>query len=139
MNKKCPQCGTINNGGAHFCRSCGTKLDAVPPRQAPAYNEPTAQPAYNEPTAQPAYREAVRTVPAGKKSKAGLVIAIVAVVLIAAAAGAFFLLRPQEIRVNYEELMTPITVSGYNGDGYIAGDIALDVMKVSQLLDGIKS
>lgn len=81
MSKFCPNCGAALDDIAVFCGSCGAKLDAPATPQQPVYEQPPVQPpVYGQPPVQPP-----------KKSKKGLVIAIVAIIaVLGIAAGLYF-------------------------------------------------
>ena len=116
----CTKCGKPNDDDATFCEYCGAPISAhgqttvAPP---PTYPTPTYQ--------TPPYPQAY-AVPAPRKGRKGVVIAIVAVVvLLAVAAGLyFFVLRdksgggqisgPPTMTVNGEDI--PLLLSGCAGD-----------------------
>jgi Na+/proline symporter len=49
----CPNCGSNNSEGTHFCVGCGAKLESAPP--PPAYQPPQAQ-NYQQHYQQPSYQ-----------------------------------------------------------------------------------
>lgn len=121
----CTKCGKPNDDDATFCEYCGAPIsapvqtDASAAVQPPTYPTPT----YQTPPYPPAY-----AVPAPRKGRKGVVIAIVAVVvLLTVAAGLyFFVLRdksgggqisgPPTMTVNGEDI--PIVFSGYTKPRY---------------------
>lgn len=86
MSKFCPNCGTALDDMAVFCGGCGTKLDAPAAPQQPVYEQPIPQqPVYE----QPVFEQPIPQQP--KKSKKGLVIAIIAIIaVVGIAAGLYF-------------------------------------------------
>lgn len=75
MSKFCPNCGAPLEDIAVFCGSCGARLDAPAQPQQPVYE----QPVYEQPVPQQP-----------KKSKKGLVVAIVAIVAVVGIAAALY-------------------------------------------------
>jgi hypothetical protein len=84
----CPQCNTLLKAGAVFCPNCGLKQQgaATPP---PPYAQPYIPP-YAPPVQAPYYAQPV---PAPKKGHGGLVAFLVIVLVLAVAAGAFFMFK----------------------------------------------
>lgn len=116
----CTKCGKPNDDDATFCEYCGASISAPMQTDAPAAVPP---PTYPTPTYQTPPYPSAYAVPAPRKGRKGVVIAIVAVVmLLAVAAGLyFFVLRdkigggqisgPPTMTVNGEDI--PIVFSGY--------------------------
>lgn len=99
----CEHCGAELKEGSAFCEKCGTPVaapaaeSAAPETAAVPTVQPTEQYAqynqYSAPAAQPVYA-APAPAPVKKKSKAGIIVAIVAVITaLAVAAGVFLLPR----------------------------------------------
>lgn len=90
--KFCKMCGTQLKDDAVFCPQCGARISAPAPVQAP---EPVPAPAPAPTPAPASFVPPVGSVPV-KKSKKGLVIAIIAVVLLLAATAALFFLKGKD-------------------------------------------
>lgn len=97
--KFCPNCGTKLEDEVRFCPECGSKAgDPVRPEQAApaaaaAAPAPAEQKAPAAPAEEPAYSAPVSSEPAPKKKKkgkAGVVIAVILALLIAACAALYF-------------------------------------------------
>lgn len=86
MRKFCPNCGAALDDVAVFCGNCGTKLDAPAAPQQPVQEQPIPQqPVFQ----QPVFEQPIPQQP--KKSKKGLVVAIVAIIaVLGIAAGLYF-------------------------------------------------
>jgi hypothetical protein len=79
-NAFCTKCGAPLAPGAVFCTSCGQRSEAAAPQPqaAPAYTPTPAQPQYQQQQPQYGYQQYQKPAYPVRKSKAGLIIGIIA-------------------------------------------------------------
>jgi len=119
--KKCPLCGTVVDADARLCTGCGVAFRV----QGAAQQQPVT------PARQPAAPVKQKKKPAGKKSKAPLAIALVALIVVGALIAGFltnwFGLAGGPLETVYNATEKTLRSGGFHVDFHISVNAAVDV------------